>query len=272
MARRGKPQTSSEEERRGVQSIEIGVPLLTALVEAGRPMALKDLSAAADMAPSKAHRYVASFVRCGLIAQNEATGQYTLGHSALQLGLSALSQIDLVDHAAAGLEDLSSTTGVTSLLSVWGPQGPVVVRWRRARQLLVTSLSLGSLLPVTRSATGHVFLAFLPREFTAEQVESERRADEADSSTRPLTDQQIDQMIGSVRGSMLAWADGSFIPGLRAIAAPVLDAQGEAAAVITLIGTDPYLTNPHHEAAQALIETCRSVSLNGFRGASEAAA
>ena len=54
-------------ERTGIQSIEVGLPLLVALTDAAGPMTLTDLAGAADMTPSKAHKYLASFVRVGLV-------------------------------------------------------------------------------------------------------------------------------------------------------------------------------------------------------------
>ena len=51
----------SEKERRGIQSIEAGGQLLLALGSHGRPMPLRELAKAADMAPGKAHPYLVSF-------------------------------------------------------------------------------------------------------------------------------------------------------------------------------------------------------------------
>ena len=69
--------------RRGIQSAETGVRLLEALERANGPLALKDLSARADLDPSSAHRYLASFVRCGLVRQ-EPDARYDLGPLALR--------------------------------------------------------------------------------------------------------------------------------------------------------------------------------------------
>ena len=55
---------------RGIQSIDTGIRLLEVLERADGPLALKELSANADMDPSGAHRYLASFVRCGLVIQS----------------------------------------------------------------------------------------------------------------------------------------------------------------------------------------------------------
>ncbi len=49
-------------------------------------MALKDLAREAEMSPAKAHPYLVSFSRLGLIEQDRASGHYLLGPLALQLG------------------------------------------------------------------------------------------------------------------------------------------------------------------------------------------
>ena len=50
---------------RGVQSLEIGIDVLKVLVESGSALMLKEIAAAADMLPSKVHRYLVSLVRSG---------------------------------------------------------------------------------------------------------------------------------------------------------------------------------------------------------------
>lgn len=47
-------------------------------------------------------------------------------------------------------------------------------------------------------------------------------------------------MIEGIRGTGQTGVDQSFIPGLFALAAPVLNWQGEADAVVTLVSTEPY--------------------------------
>ena len=74
--------------QRGIQSIEVGGQLLQALVHHGRPMALKDLAREADMSAAKAHPYMVSFGRIGLVAQDDGSGHYRLGALAEVLALS----------------------------------------------------------------------------------------------------------------------------------------------------------------------------------------
>ncbi len=81
-----------ERGRRGIQSVEVGGQLLRALAHEGTPMPLKDLARGAGMSPAKAHPYLVSFGRLGLVEQDPTSGRYALGPLALQLGLISLQQ------------------------------------------------------------------------------------------------------------------------------------------------------------------------------------
>jgi DNA-binding IclR family transcriptional regulator len=57
---------------------------------------LKDVAAAAGMSAAKAHRYLVSFQRIGLVAQDERNSRYDLGPAALKIGLASLARLDPV--------------------------------------------------------------------------------------------------------------------------------------------------------------------------------
>jgi DNA-binding IclR family transcriptional regulator len=50
------------------------------------------------------------------------------------------------------------------------------------------------------------------------------------------------------------------IPGLAAVSSPVLQWNGQAAAVVTLIGPDPEIGKANHPAAGALRRLCDRLS------------
>ncbi len=83
----GAASTPSPRLQRGIQSVEVGGQLLRALAHQGRPMALKDLAREAGMSAAKAHPYLVSFGKLGLIEQDALSGRYGLGPLAMQLGL-----------------------------------------------------------------------------------------------------------------------------------------------------------------------------------------
>lgn len=259
MPKKNDPKLDLAANRRGIQSVEVGIAVLKALQDAPGPLTLTALSEMAGMPVSQAHRYLASYVRAGLARQNPENRRYELGPMALSLGLAALGQLDLTSLAGEAAQEITQTTGVVSLLCVWAERGAVIIRWNRGLQPVITSLGLGSVLPPLSTATGQVFLAYLPRSVTAEAVRTEQRARQR-SSAPPTTVEALEDRISRVRNQGAAWVDGGYIPGLRAIAAPVLDYQSEAAAVITLVSAMEPIADPKHPAARALIERCKKVS------------
>lgn len=228
---------------RSVQSVETSVRILRAVAQGGGPMSLSDIAAQVEMAPAKVHRYMASFIQAGMI-DHRGSGKYDLGSVAAEIGMAAVARIDVVNRAADSLPALVDETGCTAMLAVWGTRGPTVVRWERAATPLVSILGIGSVLPVTRSATGQAFLAYLPDRVADEVVRRE-------IGPGDMTDVQAIRRTVRARG--LATADQNYIPGLYALARPVLDLQSNAAAVVTVISTDRSLLDENGPVWQQML-------------------
>ena len=136
---------------------------------------------------------------------------------------------------------------------MWSNRGPTVVHWQRSRNPFVTNLGLGSVLPVSRSATGAVLVAFLPETVTADAIAAEARREDIDRAA-------FAKAVERARKYRLAFVDSSVIPGLSAVSCPVLQWNGEAAAAVTLIGPDRELAKPSHPAVAALRKLCDRLS------------
>ena len=93
-------------EQRGIGSVEVGGQLLQVLTDADGPMMLRDLAASAGMSAAKAHPYLVSFMRLGLIEQDRATGRYELGPLALQMGLASMRRLNPVRIATEAIAEL----------------------------------------------------------------------------------------------------------------------------------------------------------------------
>ncbi|MGH8137430.1 MAG: IclR family transcriptional regulator [Steroidobacteraceae bacterium] len=220
--------------RQGIQSIEVGARLLQALAHAGRPQMLRDLAAAAAMPAAKAHRYLVSFARMGLIEQRPESSLYDLGPFALELGLSAVARLDAVTVAAPVLRELCEETAQTVALAVWANHGATIVRWLGADSPVAASLRVGSVLPLTRSATGGAFLAFLPQQITARRVKQEL-ADNARKGLSPTMPDEVAKAITQTRRHGFAHTS-EFIPGISGLAVPVFDHTGAMVLALVTLG------------------------------------
>ena len=247
----------------GIQSLDAALRLLSALARRDGPVSLSDLARDCDMPPSKAHRYLATFQHAGFVAQAERSGKYDLGRAALDLGLSAIARHDFVNTASDHLADLVAQTGMSAFLSVWGTQGATVIRWERAETPAVTSMGLGTTLPLMTSATGRAFLAWAPPaplQAARDQDLNRVRKNPGIAPDITPTIKGIDQLVRDIRAQGIATVDGSFIPGLVALAAPILDWQGQAQVVVTLIGTAPTALHKGSMQSRAVMRFCQEQS------------
>lgn len=255
--------SSDAKGRQGIQSVEMAGRVLLALVDSGKPMMLRDLAAAAGMAPAKAHRYLVSLIRMGLAEQMSETGYYDLGGFALHLGLASLSRLEPVRVATTALAQLRDETGETVALSVWGSYGATVVRWEEARRPVTVNLRIGGVLPLLKSATGRAFLGFLPREQTADAVRAELAAAARDrNSTGPRNASQLAALISDIRARGLSRVDGELIPGVAAFAAPVFGVDQRLLLVLTVLGHGGHFDSRWSGAvATRLRETAQRLSI-----------
>jgi DNA-binding IclR family transcriptional regulator len=224
-------------EQRGIGSVEVGGQLLRVLTEADGPMMLRDLAGSAGMPAAKAHPYMVSFVRLGLVEQDRARGRYELGPLALQMGLASMRRLNPVRIATEAVAELVLQINQTVALSVWGNHGPTVVRIEEGTGAVHVNMRVGSIMSVLGTATGRVFAAYLPPKMIESFIESGvGRASVGDEAERQMSRQQIDTTLAEIREKGLARAVERPIPGVNAFSAPVFDHAGSIALVMTAIG------------------------------------
>jgi DNA-binding IclR family transcriptional regulator len=249
--------------RQGIQSIEIGNRLLVALAEASKPLMLRDLAKSARMPPSKAHRYLVSFARVGLVAQEAESGRYDLGPLALQLGLAALSRMDAVGMAMPSLRNLADAINQTVALAVWANRGATIIRWLGTDAPVAATLRVGSIMPLTRSATGLVFVANRPRHSWQTLVRQEL-AENRRNGLQPQSLPDLQQQLEQIQRDGYA-VTSSFIPGISGMAAPVFAEDGSMALAIVTLGHSASFDQARERiAATLLIESTRLSARLGF--------
>jgi len=220
--------------RVGIQSIESGAPLMRALVGSDGPMTLAALSKATGMPRSKAHKYLASYIRIGLVTQSEAGGRYDLGPFALDIALAAMRRLDVMKLAQDALDALRDELTMTISMAVWANRGPALVRWAATPQTSPGS-RLGTVFPLLNSTVGLIFAAYLDRSQTQTMLQAEL-AERGGPRTGPRSMAQVDALLEQVRAERLASSISTVAPGMATICAPVFDVSNRIVAAIAVVG------------------------------------
>lgn len=224
--------------RTGIESIETGIRLLFCFITlGGRSHKLKLLAEAAGMPPSKAHRYLVSFMRMGLVERESVNGHYRLGPKAAELGAVALDALDPLALSVETMMELREELSHTFVLTVWGSSSPVIVRVEEADRVLTVNVRVGKSLPMLNSAAGQLFAAYLPRTVTQALLEAEIEANKLQPEGRVVRSMaQAQRLLAEVRSRGLSRNDGYITAGISSLAAPVFDKYGHLVTVISAVG------------------------------------
>jgi len=249
-------------DRQGIQSIEVGFRLLNVLAATNRPMMLRDIAKGAGMPAAKAHRYMVSFLRIGIVEQDAASGRYDLGAYALDLGLSGLGRLDPVRLAGPILESLCEEIHETVALAVWGSHGPTIVRIVDPGGPITITLRHGTVLSLCNSATGRAFSAFFKSPFLKAALDKDlhQQAESGDIAITTLR-RQFEKSLVEIQSKGIARASGSLTPGINGFSAPVFDHSGRMVAAITSLGTiGEFNVDWDSSEAKAMLAAARSLS------------
>ncbi len=242
------------QKRRGIQSVTIGMRVLEAVAAMKGPATLKVISQRAELSASQTHRYLSSLIEAGMLRQSNRSGTYDLDSGAIRLGLAALSRMDTFANVDTYVKQLVTTTRRTCLVAVMGDAGPTIVRWYSGSPPVLTSLGIGSVLPLMRSATGRVFFSFGDGAEMDRQLQLLRLQDPAGVPPN------AEEMRQKIRARTLETLSGDLIPGLRAAAAPVFDLQGNLKLVVTIIAGAAFPPSEDEAVQTILLDHCRELT------------
>ncbi|MCX7565979.1 IclR family transcriptional regulator [Sulfitobacter sp. F26169L] len=247
-------QSSPTDSRRSsVQAVDVAASVLDAMCDLRRPAQLKDIARIAGLQSAKAHRYLTSLVASGLAAQNKETGLYSLGPMALRLGVTAISNNDLIHRASESLRDLCAKHQTSGHLAIWGERGPVLIRNEHGGPPIILTVGLGATMPLLRSASGHIFLSYLPRRATEEITHQEMQMLGMDEAG-------VSELCAETRARGYGKTSGGLIPGLYAAAFPVFGIDGNIQCSISFISTDANFFSSERDNLDSLLNAAQKLS------------
>lgn len=224
----------------GSQTLSRGIQVLEALATAGVPLGIDDVAAQLGVHRSVAYRLIRTLEAHGLV-QRTASGALSLG-----LGLAALAsgvEVDLRALAVPVLRSSAETLGLTCFLALRdGDEVVTVASVEPPRAVAVVAQRPGTRHPLTRGATGRAILSLL--------------LDDSSAVRAPEISDEVQRQVREVRNRGWAETADEVIPGLHAVAVPMVLPDGRAGALASLsVGADqrtPLRIQVLQEAVSAL--------------------
>jgi IclR family pca regulon transcriptional regulator len=224
---------AAERNGRFSSSLRAGLAILNCFSAEQPVLGIANLADELSMSRSTTHRYASTLVALGYLEQDQAR-RYRLAPRVVDVGMSVLDSMALRGKAREHLRELREQTGRTVSLAVLdGADVRYIDRlrgWRRGQHAVDLDLGVGARVPANCSAMGKVLMANLPdgdRDRLIAGLDLPRRGPNSITSKRALRS-ELDQ----VREDGWAIGDEELAPGIRTIAAPVMDREGEVVAAI----------------------------------------
>ncbi len=240
-----------------VQSFARGLSVIRSFSADSPSQSLSEVATATGLSRATARRFLHTLVDLGYAVSNGS--QFQLTPRVLELGTSYLSALTLPAIAQPRLEALSREVGESSSMSVLDGTDIIYVSRVPIRRIMTVSITLGTRFPAYATSMGRVLLAGLDDE----KLESIlNQTPPSQLTTRALPAQSVREEIEATRQRGWSLVDQELEPGLRSLAAPVIDAHGEIVAAINIStqSAQHSVEDIRREFLPHLIETARAIS------------
>jgi DNA-binding IclR family transcriptional regulator len=217
------------------QSLAHGLDILLLYDTSCSVFTVAEISKKLKYSQSKAYRLVRTLTKYSLLQEDHGTAKYTLGLNALRLGLLAQQQFNISTIARPFMKELSSITKETVLLTaVNGTKGIVLDRVESEEPIRYSIFQPGATIPLSAGASNQVLMAYLPEEDWDRII-----AKEGLKRYTPNTITDVDQLkahLREIRKRGYAFSDQEVDRDVRAVAAPILNGEGELIAGLSVAG------------------------------------
>ncbi|MBK6335470.1 MAG: IclR family transcriptional regulator [Betaproteobacteria bacterium] len=207
--------------------------ILEFVAQQAKGLSLADIAKGVGMPKTTAHRILEILAARDYVEWNPDSEKYTLGLKALEIGVSGLVGIDIVDVAIPYLQELSTATGETSFLGVYNNGDVVYLYKAEGTGSIQTTARLGSRRPAYCTALGKVILANLPVEEADRVLENKL----VRITERTVVDRvKLNEEFARARSDGYAVDDEGIEVGLYCLAVPLYNYTGAVVGAISVSG------------------------------------
>lgn len=248
-----------------VKSLQVALDILEAVAAARDDVGISELTQQLGLTKGSVFRYMKTLTERGYLSQNPTTSRYGLGMRLHIMGKLASDRIDLLSLSEPVMAQLRDQLALTVNLAGRGRNGVVVLKSLVGTQVMEIGVRVGAELPYNATSQGRVIMAFAKEDMLARL----QRRTLTGYTPHSVTDfATVAQRVAEARQQGWAGAPQETVLGINAVSVPVLAADGDCIAALTLVGSIQHLlATPAPDQLAALRAAGQAVSQAlGYRG------
>jgi IclR family transcriptional regulator, acetate operon repressor len=232
--RRGRPRGSdSKPEQTTVQALDRGLAILRTLA-ATEGLSLTALAEASAQSPATVYRVLATLEAHGFVETDPARQLWFIGAEAFRVGSAFISRSSLVERGRPVLRDLMVLTGETANLAIADREEVVFVSQVETHEPIRAFFRPGTRSAFHASGIGKAMMAHYAPGRAAAILKARGMARfTARTFTEP---EQLADELRAIRARGWAMDDEEHTAGMRCIAAPIFDINGEPTGGLSISG------------------------------------
>jgi IclR family acetate operon transcriptional repressor len=238
------------------QALSRGLAVLEALAATEGGATLTVLAEMLTLPAPTAHRLLATLEQAGYVQQG-AGGEWLIGVRAFRVGSAFRDHRNLVVQAYPRLKRLMEESGETTSLAVTDDGEAVFVEQVQCRELMRMSTKLGARAPLHASGVGKAMLAAMADGAVAATLA--KRGLMRHTANTIVDRERLAAELRTTRERGYAIDDEEHADGLRCVAAPIWDDNGEPWAAISLAGPTSRITIERIDELGRLVRTTADV-------------
>lgn len=212
-----------------MKTIATALRILEAFIDSNDPQSVSQLAERFGMPPSQISRVLSTFREAGWLEQDTKSRTYTVGLSAYVFGSRFVQIHPLTRQAIPVLRSIVDRSGFNTTLSILNDFKPLYLLGMAGPVPVELASAFGSSFPFHATAAGKVLAAFSPGHVRERMLEGPLEK----LTSHTITDKvKLSDELDHVFRRGYAMSDGERVPGIGALAVPVVGHDGSVLAAI----------------------------------------
>jgi DNA-binding IclR family transcriptional regulator len=211
-----------------VPSIDRAVEILEVLT-GPEPLLIREVCERSAQARSTVYRTLNTLEAHGLV-RRATPDRYVLGPTLLRLARAVPQGVDLVAISRPVLDRLAAELGTSAKLSILDGEEALVVAVAEAPGAYSITTQVGRRFPLHAGAASKLLLAHLTPERRMSVLKETLPALTPNTITDPV---MLEAAVENIRSVGFAEDHGEYLDGVKAVAAPIVDALGDCLGAIS---------------------------------------
>lgn len=220
-----------------IKSVIKSLNILNLFSDSRHELSISEINKELGLGLSTTYRLLGTLKYKNYIEQNPQNLKYKLGSEFLNKAfLVSDNEANVIKKSIPYLENLRDFTKESVSLAILDGRDIVYIAKEDSYEYLRTNIKIGKKLPAYNTALGKILLAYLPPEQFNRLFKLNKDKNFINNNYSDLNISEFKQYLEKIKEEGIAFDDEECVPGIRCLAAPIKDIDGEVSTAISISG------------------------------------